>query len=155
MAAEKVFLTARWENLIIITYKIDPALLIPHIPSGLEPDTIDGSAFVSLAAFNFADTKVKGIKVPFNVNFPEINLRFYVKNKDKRGVVFIREFVPKIFIPLVANTFYNENYRCIPMKSKMTANGTINLNHSIRYDKKEFHINLEAGNKSYTPPENS
>src|SRR5205085_6243914 len=78
-----------------------------------------------------------------------------VKNKDKRGVVFIREFVPKIFIPLVANTFYNENYRCIPMKSKMTANGTINLNHSIRYDKKEFHINLEAGNKSYTPPENS
>src|SRR5438552_16138448 len=101
METEKVFLTARWENLIITTFKIEPALLIPHIPSGLEPDTIDGSAFVSLVAFDFADTKVIGMKVPFNVNFPEINLRFYVKDKNKRGVVFIREFVPKIFIPVI------------------------------------------------------
>ena len=155
MAAEKVFLTARWENLIIITYKIDPALLIPHIPSGLEPDTIDGSAFVSLAAFNFADTKVKGIKVPFNVNFPEINLRFYVKDKNKRGVVFIREFVPKIFIPVIANTLYNENYKCIQMESSFSSNGIVKLNHTIEYNHKSYSINAEAENKPFIPSEKS
>jgi len=155
MGAEKIFLTARWENLIIITYKVEHGLLIPYLPPGFEPDTIDGSAFVSLVAFNFADTKVKGVRVPFNVNFPEINLRLYVKNNDKRGVVFIREFVPKIFIPLIANTLYNENYKCIPMKSSLSANGTIKLNHTIEFNNKCYSITAEAENKSFIPAENS
>src|SRR4030095_306783 len=106
---KKVFLSARWENLIIISYKIDPSLLEPYMPPDLEVDTIDGNAFISLVAFDFLDTKVKGMKVPFHVNFPEINLRFYVKNKEKRGVVFIREFVPRTVIAFFANAFFNEN----------------------------------------------
>lgn len=155
MSTEKIFLTARWENLVIISYKISPDLLQPHMPKGFEPDTIDGNAFVSVVAFVFADTKVKGIKVPFNVNFPEINLRFYVKNNEKRGVVFIREFVPKIFIPVIANTFYNENYRYIPMESKVSINGIIKLNHTIELNNKSYSITAEAENKPYTPATNS
>jgi len=155
MEAEKIFLTARWENLIIVTYKIHPDKLQPYMPPGLQPDTINGGAFVSLVAFDFADTKVKGIKIPFNVNFPEINLRFYVKNKEKRGVVFIREFVPKIFIPLIANTLYNENYKYIPMESNVISNGTLKLNHTIEFNNKDYTINAEAENNPFTPSENS
>lgn len=155
METERIFLTARWENLIIATYKIHPEIVKPHIPKGLEPDTIDGDSFVSLVAFDFIDTRVKGVKVPFNINFPEINLRFYVKNKEKRGVVFIREFVPKIFIPLIANTLYNENYKCIPMESEVSSNGIIKLSHTIDYNNKSYVINAQAENKPYTPGESA
>lgn len=34
----------------------------------------------------------------------------------KRGVVFIREFVPKYAVTLVANKLYKENYRTIRMQ---------------------------------------
>src|SRR5690606_35895382 len=65
------------------------------------------------------NTRVKGIKVPLHVNFEEVNLRFYVRYKDndewKRGVVFIKEIVPKRMLTLVANTIYIENYKTLPM----------------------------------------
>lgn len=153
--SRKVFLTARWENLIIISYKVKPEILEPYMPRGLEADTIDGNAFVSLVAFSFLETKVKGIKIPFHVNFPEINIRFYVKNNEKRGVVFIREFVPKSLIAYFANLLYNENYKSISMKNYSEKNGKVFLNHTIRLNGKEYQINIEAENKPYFPPVNS
>lgn len=95
MSETNIFLKARWHDLLLITYDIDPELLNEHLPPGLEPDTREGRAFISLVAFDFLNTRVKGLKFPFHVNFPEINLRIYVKNNDRRGVVFIKEFVPR------------------------------------------------------------
>lgn len=154
-SGDQVFLTARWENLILITYKVTEDLLLQFMPPGMEADTIENSAFISLVAFDFLDTRVKGIKFPFHVNFPEINLRFYVKNSEKRGVVFIREFVPKAVIPLIANNLYNENYKCIPMKSSLEKNSRILLNHTIKFEGKEYQINIDADNKPFMPPADS
>jgi hypothetical protein len=36
----------------------------------------------------------------------------------KRGVVFIREFVPKPALTFVANTIYGENYATVPMRHR-------------------------------------
>ncbi|HEB62399.1 MAG TPA: DUF2071 domain-containing protein, partial [Bacteroidetes bacterium] len=73
-----------------------------------------------LVAFMFKDTKILGVKIPFHVNFEEVNLRFYVRHKAdgeyRRGVVFIKEIVPKGAISFVANTFYNENYETRKMR---------------------------------------
>lgn len=76
-------------------------------------------AYVSLVAFQFLDTRVKGIAVPGHRNFPEVNLRAYVRppdNAEERGVVFIAELVPKPAITMVANVLYHENYRTLPMR---------------------------------------
>ena len=153
----KVFLTAEWRNLILITYKIPTDILTPHLPKGIEPDTINGEAFASLVAFDFLNTKVKGVKIPFHVNFPEINLRFYVREIEskRRGVVFIREFVPKYFIELVADNVYNEPYKNIPMKSSVTKNGTVRVEHEIEFENNEYSISLEAENKPNLPGEDS
>ena len=68
----------------------------------------------------FLDTKVKGFKIPFHVNFEEVNLRFYVRYNHrgewKRGVVFIKELVPKPALTFIANTIYKENYETLSMK---------------------------------------
>ena len=53
----------------------------------------------------------------------EVNLRFYVRRteagKVKRGVIFIREIVPRQAIAWVARTVYNENYVALPMRHRI------------------------------------
>ena len=100
-------------------YSVDPEVLKPWLPKHTELDTWEGNCYVSLVGFLFVNTKVKGIKVPFHVNFEEVNLRFYVKFNDngewKRGVVFIREIVPLRALSVVANLLYGEPYVAMPM----------------------------------------
>lgn len=101
-------------------YAVDPALLMNYLPNKTELDFWNGTCYVSLVGFMFQNTKVMGIKIPFHVNFEEVNLRFYVRHKDgsewKRGVVFIKEIVPKPMLKIVANTIYNENYETMSME---------------------------------------
>ena len=111
------FLTARWSNLAILTYEVPPSLLAPHLPEGLEVDGRGGSAFASLVAFDFEDTRVRGVGWPGFRRFPEINLRFYVRRGDRRGVVFIREFVPQPLVSWLARAIYNEPYLVAPIQS--------------------------------------
>jgi uncharacterized protein len=113
------FLTTRWEKLLLFNYEVEPDILLKYLPYKTEMDFLDGKCIVSLVGFMFLDTKLLGISIPFHQNFEEVNLRFYVKHKDgehwKRGVVFIKELVPKSAISFVANTIYKEHYESVPM----------------------------------------
>ena len=113
-ASSRPFLTATWRHLAMLNYRVDPALLAPHVPQGTTLDSHDGATYVSLVGFLFDDTRVMGFKVPYHKTFPEINLRFYVRRTSgsevRRGVVFIKEIVPLPTIALVAKLAYNEPY---------------------------------------------
>ncbi|HWH09833.1 MAG TPA: DUF2071 domain-containing protein [Solirubrobacteraceae bacterium] len=121
--AGRPFLTARWENLLVVTYAVPDAAVARHLPDGLSIDRLGGSARVSFVAFDFARTRVYGVPVPWCVNFPEVNLRFYVRAGDDRGIVFIREFVPRWPVVGVARVRYNEPYVRIPMRSDVRPTG--------------------------------
>ncbi len=114
-----VFLTAEWRFLALLNFEIEPAILQPHIPTGTELDFWNGKALVSIVGFLFQNTRVRGISIPFHRHFEEVNLRFYVRRKTaegwRRGVVFIRELVPRCAIAWTARTFYNEPYLALPM----------------------------------------
>jgi len=116
---EMSFLKAEWRKLAIANYVIDKSMLDDYIPFGTELDLWNDKCYVSLVGFMFINTELMGVKVPFHINFEEVNLRFYVKrfenNEWKRGVVFIKEIVPKHALTLVANTIYNENYETMKM----------------------------------------
>lgn len=117
--APKVFLTAEWKHLAMLNYEIEPSALRSFVPAGTELDSWNGKTFVSVVGFLFLQTRVLGIPIPFHRNFEEVNLRFYVRRKAedgwRRGVVFIKEIVPRVAIALVARTFYNEPYIALPM----------------------------------------
>ena len=115
------FLTAEWRNLIFANYAIDRRVLEPLLPYGTELDTFNDVCYGSLVGFYFQRVKMFGvIPVPFHTEFEEFNLRFYVRRKTptgwKRGVVFVKEIVPKFAITLVANTLYGEPYATHPMR---------------------------------------
>ena len=109
-------------------YIVDPAVLTPYLPNKTELDLFNGNAYVSLVGFMFTNSRILGFKIPFHVNFEEVNLRFYVRYNDngiwKRGTVFIKEIVPKPAISFIANTVYHEKYDTKRMKhtTSQTAN---------------------------------
>jgi hypothetical protein len=119
----EIFLSARWENLIMANYAIHPDLLAQYLPKGVELDLFNNKAYVSLVGFMFKKTSLFNIPIPFLGTFEEINLRFYVKRIEgdtiKRGVVFINETVPYTLVAWLANKLYKEHYIAIPTKNNI------------------------------------
>ena len=122
-AKDSAFLTAKWHRLVMLNFPIEPKALHEHVPKGTELDAWEGINYVSLVAFLFLKTKVKGLAIPFHRDFEEINLRFYVRSRGpegwRRGVVFVREVVPKQAIAFFARVLYNENYHACPTRSSV------------------------------------
>jgi uncharacterized protein len=125
---ERAFLSAEWRHLVMLNYEIDPSLVARHVPQGTELDAFDGRIYISLVGFRFLRTKLFGfVPLPFHTNFDEVNLRFYVRRHEdgevRRGVVFIREIVPRFAVAQLARFAYGENYVSVPMRHSVQANG--------------------------------
>jgi uncharacterized protein len=137
-----VFLTAEWRHLAMLNYEVDPSLLLPLVPAGIELDRWNGKVFVSLVGFLFLKTRLFGfLPIPMHSNFEEVNLRFYVRRRTatevRRGVVFIKEMVPHRAIAFVARTFYNENYVALPMAHRICSVGGNRLSVDYRWRSEE------------------
>ena len=118
-----VFLTAQWRHLVLLNYPIEPELLERYLPPGLELDFWNDRTYISVVAFRFQDTRLCGLAIPFHRNFPEVNLRFYVRRPmrdgTRRGVVFLREIAPRRAVAYVARRFYGEKYLALPMRASI------------------------------------
>lgn len=113
---------------------------------------MDGRAHLSLVAFDFRETRVAGVPWPGFVNFPEINLRFYVRSGDKRGVVFIREHVPQAFVGWLARRLYNEPYASAPMSSRVVqSERALSVAHCMRSAEGENRLRVVASNRPILP----
>jgi len=114
------FLTAEWRKLALANYIVEPEVFTPYLPKGTEIDLWNGNCYASLVGFMFTNVRLLGVPVPFHTQFEEVNLRFYVRHQHegewRRGVVFIKEIVPKAAITIVANTIYQEHYQTLPMR---------------------------------------
>jgi len=119
MTHRRVFLSAQWKCLLMLNYAVEPSLLERFVPSGTELDAFNGVTYLSLVGFQFNQTRIYGFPVPFHQSFEEVNLRFYVRRQSRRGVVFIREFVPKRAVASIARFAFNENYSCVPMSHRI------------------------------------
>ena len=146
------FLTAEWRKLIMAQYIVAPELLEPYLPAGTELDFYQGRCYVSLVGFLFDRVRVKGVRIPFHSRFEEVNLRFYVTRKEpdgtlKRGVVFIREFVPRRAIAVVARRFYEEPYEVFKMSRSIRRVGnSIDVRYSWHDRDKWQTLSVEALN---------
>ena len=154
------FLTARWVHLVMVNYEVDPEVLRPWVPAGVELDTFDGRSFVSVVGFQFLDTKVKGVPVPFHRDFEEVNLRFYVRREAedglRRGVVFVKEIVPRAAIAWVARNVYNENYVTLPMGhvDEVGERDPARVQYSWRFQGADHHVGVTvSGAPKVAPPD--
>jgi uncharacterized protein YqjF (DUF2071 family) len=155
VAPARPFLRARWEHLLVVTYPVAAELVRPLAPTGVTVDQLGGHARVSLVAFDFAETRVHGVQIPGNVDFPEVNLRFYVRAGADRGIVFVREFVPRRLVALVARARYNEPYRRIAMDSTVRPHGAGRLRIDHAFGRMRSTLGAEVDAAGTDPAEGS
>lgn len=138
---------------MLLTYEVDPSLVQPWLPSDVQPDLHDGKALVSLIAFDFVDTRVRGRRIPGFVDFPEINFRTYVRQGDHQGVVAIRELVPSPLAAAIARLRFNEPFRSAPIESRTQSLGDeLLVEHRWRWKERRYFLRVTADQHSIPAP---
>lgn len=158
IARPAVFLTAEWKNLLMFNYAVNPSLLEPYLPACTELDVFEGRTFMSVVAFQFNQTRLANMRIPFHRSFEEVNLRFYVQHAGKRGVVFIRELVPKRAVAAVARFAFGENYSCVRMSHRVSdwpQDGSVEAEFSWGSGEQRCTMRIESQHHSYLPAEGS
>lgn len=147
-------LTARWSNLVLLTYDVEASLVRPWLPREVEPDLVDGNAQVSLIAFDFLDTRIRGRRIPGFVDFPEINFRTYVRQGDRQGVVAIRELVPSPLAAAIGRLRFNEPFRATPIESRTASMGDeLVVEHRWRWQDQRHFVRMTADQSSVASTE--
>ena len=144
----------------MLNYVVDSRVITPLVPAGTEIDFENGETFLSVVGFLFLDTRLLGLPIPFHRDFEEVNLRFYVRRKSedesRRGVVFIRELVPRRTIALVARTLYGENYVAVPMKHEIEdLDGNVKVEYAWRRGREWESIKVTATGEAQAIPAES
>ena len=141
----------------MLNYRVDARLLAALVPAGTEIDFENGETFLSVVGFLFLDTRLLGLPIPLHRDFEEVNLRFYVRRKSadmwRRGVVFVRELVPRRAIALVARACYGENYLALPMKHEIEhVDSNLKVEFSWRRGRKWESLRMRAAGEPQAIP---
>ncbi|MFN7162366.1 MAG: YqjF family protein [Fimbriimonadales bacterium] len=87
--AWKPALSMRWKHLLFVHWRVPPLALRPLIPEPLQIDTYDGAAWVGFVPFVMETARPIWLPpVPKVFDFPEANIRTYVRYGAQRGVWF-------------------------------------------------------------------
>ncbi|SCL58895.1 hypothetical protein GA0070604_3933 [Micromonospora eburnea] len=79
----------RWNWITFIHWRYPPSVLQSMLPSGLVVETFDGSAWVGLTPFLMQGLRAPALPaVPWLSEFPETNVRTYVRDQQGRGGIW-------------------------------------------------------------------
>lgn len=81
----------RWRSLLFVHAPVAPEVVAARLPAGLEPDLLDGQAWVSMVFFRMEGIQFVGMPpIPGATAFPEFNVRTYARHvaSGKTGVWF-------------------------------------------------------------------
>jgi uncharacterized protein YqjF (DUF2071 family) len=108
----------RWNHVLFLNWKVDPALIQPHVPFPL--DLHEGKAVLSIVPF-----LMDRIRFPFTPVVPglsslwELNLRTYVKVNGIPGVYFFCLDTPNLLGNWIAQKFFRLPYRSSKIESSV------------------------------------
>lgn len=107
-----VLLRQAWRDVAFLHWPLDPAIAAPLLPSGTEPDVLDGVTYAGVVALRFARTAPgRGPAVPYLGSFAEVNLRLYsVDRRGRRGIVFLRMDAGRLLPVLTARALLRLPY---------------------------------------------
>lgn len=82
-------MTQTWHDLLFAHWPVDAKALREHVPSEFVLDLFDGTAWVGIIPFHMTNVAPRGVpSLPWISEFPELNVRTYVRVNEKPGVYF-------------------------------------------------------------------
>ncbi|MFZ9426631.1 MAG: YqjF family protein [Ilumatobacteraceae bacterium] len=114
-------MTQQWRDLVFLHWDYDPEVVRAAIqqslrhhdldPDSVELDTYNGRAYVGLIPFRMRNLRLRGLPpIPTTSNFPEINVRTYVRSRGRPAVWFFSLDTPQLLPTAVARTAFRLPY---------------------------------------------
>jgi len=101
----------RWHDLLFAHWPVAPERVRPRLPSGLELELFDGSAWLGVVPFRMSAVRLRGTPaVPGLSAFPELNVRTYVRQGEQRGVWFFSLDAASALAVRVARAWFHLPY---------------------------------------------
>ncbi len=123
-----------WRDLAFIHWEIRPDQIQALLPDSLEVDTFDGTAWIGLVPFDMRDVTLRRLPAfPPVSNFPELNVRTYVKHRGKPGVWFFSLDVPNPIAVWIARRFFHLPYYRAAMRSERQGDAVAYLSERADY----------------------
>ena len=80
-------MTQRWCDLLFAHWPVPPEALARALPAAFVPDLFEGEAWIGVVPFRMEAVRLRGLPaVPGLSAFPELNVRTYVRRRDRPGV---------------------------------------------------------------------
>ena len=137
-----------WNNAVFLHWEVDYELLKTLVPKKLEIDLFKGKAWVSIVAFTMEKIRVKNLpQFPPISNFDEINIRTYVKYKERYGVYFLNIEAGNLVSAKVSKFISN-----LPYKYSKMSRDNFSF-YSSNKQKDEFKINYQIKENQYKKEE--
>jgi uncharacterized protein YqjF (DUF2071 family) len=109
-------MTQDWRHLLFAHWSYEPHIVQSLLPAhlrdfGVELDTFEGRAYVGLVPFQMRNLRLRGLpRIPTTSDFPEINVRTYVRHRGRPAVWFFSLDTPQVLPTLVARTAFRLPY---------------------------------------------
>lgn len=118
-----VVMYQRWSELLFLHWAVPAEFVQAGLPEGLSVDTYGGRAWIGVVPFLMSGVRPRGLPAVAGLsNFPELNLRTYVYDREGRpGVWFYSLDTPNPLANWIARSFFHLNYRTARMQLKAEA----------------------------------
>jgi len=115
-----------WESLAFLHWPVPVSALRDQIPVVLEIDTFDGSAWVAITPFVMRNVRPSFTPpIPTARDFPELNVRTYVRYKGRIGVWFFSLDASSWLAVQAARVAVGLPYRHARMQARRVSDGTV------------------------------
>ena len=164
LAKSENYLVADRRHVIVFNFKVPEKLLLPYLPEGTQIDTFKGECYLSLIGYLSLNTKIAGVPIMLKRDFEGLGLRFYVKRrlgrKVRRGVVYIKEVVPKKVVAASKRKLLNSECDVLPMGHKIDFNcGEVALGGRVEYfwqsGAQKYHVSVLTEGTPKSPSKTS
>lgn len=82
-------MTQTWHDLLFAHWRVDRRQLRDKVPSEFELDLFEGEAWLGVVPFHMTNVAPRGVpSMPWVSEFPELNVRTYVRVDDRPGIYF-------------------------------------------------------------------
>ena len=82
-------MTQTWHNLLFAHWRVDAGVLRRKVPAHFDLDQFDGAAWLGVVPFQMTNVAPRGVpSLPWVSEFPELNVRTYVRVANRPGVYF-------------------------------------------------------------------